>query len=246
MVDQYPNSPLAEALFEVKFESDAEWDWTIPGDFYNKIKKDFPNKEQKQDIVINLESKEGEIVPSKNFAQDKKGKIVFSNTEKTKIIQVAPGVFTINQLNPYPGWEIFSREIKRYFELYLQLIGDIKISQINLRFINSFDNFDIEKDSFEDYFNFKPNIPIDHPIENFFIKNQLSYSEIDSKLILNLGTPLNNKNNIILDFNFITKNDDNKKNYDIWLNKAHTYIEEAFQSCITEKTKNILGGENNE
>lgn len=245
MVEQYPNSPLAEALFEVEFESDSNWDWTIPGNFYNEIKEDFPNKEQKNNLVINLENREGEIVPSKDFAQGKKGKIIFSNNEKNKIIQIAPDVFTINQLRPYPGWEIFSREIKKYFEMYLQLIGKVEISKINLRYINSFENLEIENNSFEEYFNFKPNIPIDRPIKNFFIKNQLSYLEMNSDLILNLGKPLNNKKNIILDFNFITKDENNKKNYDVWLNRAHNNIEEAFQSCITKKTKKILKGENN-
>lgn len=43
---KYRNPPLIEALCEFQFVPTQPWDLTIPGFFYEKVKNDFPAKQQ--------------------------------------------------------------------------------------------------------------------------------------------------------------------------------------------------------
>lgn len=243
MAEKFKNPPLIEALCEFRFKENKSWDWTVPGTFYEKIKETFPNKEQKKAFEIVLESKDGKIIPAKTTDNEKKDKIVFLNEKKNAVIQVGPNTLSINYISDYSGWEAFKSKIDKYLKIYLDVSGS-EIERIGLRYINRFDGIDVKGGKFGDYFNFGPSIPIKQPIKNFFIRNEMVYQEIDSILLLNMGTPPEKQNNVIvLDFDFITANEDNIKNVTEWVESAHEYIEEAFNACITEKTRRVMRGE---
>ena len=44
---RYKNPPVIEVVSEIRFSPDSEWDITIPGMLYEKIRGTFPIKEQK-------------------------------------------------------------------------------------------------------------------------------------------------------------------------------------------------------
>jgi len=188
MVENYTSPPLVEALCEFRFKNNDNWDWTIPGSFYEEIKREFPIKEQKNAVVIALKNNEGKIVPAQDFNNGKKDKLVFLNKEKNVIIQIGSNYFSINLLSPYPGWETFKNLIDKYEKLYLD-ISRSEVERIGLRYINKFNDVTIE-DNFKTYFNFGPQIPIKRPIRSFFIRNELLYEEINGSSLFSVVTYL--------------------------------------------------------
>jgi uncharacterized protein (TIGR04255 family) len=46
MGKRYKKPPIVEALFEFQFVPGREWDLTIPGLIYKKVKRRFPNRKQ--------------------------------------------------------------------------------------------------------------------------------------------------------------------------------------------------------
>ena len=51
---KYRNPPIIEAVCEFRLAPDSKWDLTIPGLVYEKVSKEFPNKEQRliQEVEI--------------------------------------------------------------------------------------------------------------------------------------------------------------------------------------------------
>lgn len=245
MSEIYENPPLIEALCEFKFDSNKEWDWTIPGLLYDKIKENFPNKKQQEAFVINLEHKEN----TKNMmTQVREGtqtdRIIFSNENNNSLIQVKPNVFTINLLKYYPGWEEFKKIINKYLKLYIKVAQPTKINRIGLRYINRFNQIDLNQNSISHYFKINPSMLEGYQIGNFFVRNEIIYNKIDSILICNMGSQNDGGNYIFLDFDFITQNSEyiRFENYQEWLEKAHENIEDVFNSSITNKLKNFFRG----
>ena len=70
----------------------------------------------------------------------------------------------------------------------------------------------------------------------------MSYNDVNSLLIVIMAMT---GNVIMLDLDFSTNDKENItfKSYKKWIEKAHGYIEEAFQLSINDKTRNILRGE---
>lgn len=122
------------------------------------------------------------------------------------------------------------------------MLPEVKILDMKLRYINKFEKQSFSSD-YSNYFKIAPKLPIDKKSNKFLIKNELEYSELDSKLYLTVGNPLTDVNFIVLDFNFMTANRENIKEYNDWLDKAHGSIKTAFESCITDKTREILNKE---
>ncbi len=46
MSRKYKNPPVVEALCEFQFISDKSWDLTLPGLIYERVKSEFPVKQQ--------------------------------------------------------------------------------------------------------------------------------------------------------------------------------------------------------
>ena len=240
MAEIYPNSFLAEVLFEVNFESNEDWDWTIPSEYYNKIKEVFPMKKQEKGLIFNIENKDEDFYLN-NPATEETNKLIFINEEEQIFIQITPQTFTINFLE-YNKWVNFRSKVKKYFDKYKKMLPEVKILDMKLRYINKFEKQSFSSD-YSNYFKIAPKLPIDKKSNKFLIKNELEYDELNSKLYLTVGNPLADVNFIVLDFNFITSNQGNIKEYNGWLDKAHESIKTAFESCITDKTREILNKE---
>lgn len=236
--------PLIEVVCEFVFSDDNEWDWTIPGVIYEEVKGDFPVKSQEKGFSINFEDKDGEVLT--HNVEGRIEKMVFLSKDHSALIQVGPNIFSINHLVPYPGWESFRDMIYKYAEIYFRVAKPKVLNKIGLRYINRFDNINNMND-ISKFFNVEPQIPVMKPLKNFFLRNELSYEEIESTLICNMGLVQNEHHQefVMLDFDFITSDSSytGSWRYKEWIDKAHDYIEEAFNLCITDRNRDYLRGE---
>ncbi len=95
MKRKYQNPPIQEALCEIFF-SQPEWDNTMPGLFYEQIKKDHPNKTQIKQL--NVEVSVGDNKRAAKFS-DNEDRIQFRNTDGSQIVQLASNLLVVNQLS---------------------------------------------------------------------------------------------------------------------------------------------------
>ncbi len=151
---RYRKPPVIEALCEIYF-ADSSWDETVTGAFYERIKKDYPKKQQRniQEAQITMGPEQAvagvrQLPPWMQFISD----------EKHRMIQIARDLLVINQLPPYLHFADWEPEIYRCLEIYNELAAPSKIVRIGLRYINRV-VIPGEHVRMEDYFTIYPNLP---------------------------------------------------------------------------------------
>lgn len=242
MSRKYRNPPIIEVLCEFQFISGQPWDMTIPGLLYEKIKGEFPEKQQKSNFGIVFIPKEEVIEQKVEVTQ----RIQFFNKDRTALIQLGPDLLTINHLKPYPTWEIFKPLIFDNLKIYQKIAKPTGMRRIGLRYINKI-NFDKTKIELSDYFNYYPFIPEKLPQthETFNVRTEIPYEDGHDRLILALTSAIPEKKgglSVWFDLNYVMSKPEDiaiEKVSD-WVEKAHAVIEDAFEACVTDKSRNIF------
>lgn len=237
---KYKNPPIVEALCEFRFFSTQPWDFTIPGLIYERVKGEFPEKQQRGGIIgfewPFWERKIDQVIPP--FLPW----IQFWKKDKTALIQIAPDILVINQLKPYPSWGKFKSLILNNFGVYKEIANPRGLKKITLRYINKMD-FDKKDFELKKYFQYFPSIPDTLPRiqDSFFVSSEFSYEE-GEKLILTLGNTISPEPNVVsvtLDISYLIVVSGHLSFDDIpnWLEKAHERIRVAFETSITDETR---------
>ena len=246
MARKYSNSPIVEAVCEFWFIPAQVWDITIPGLLYAKIGDEFQVKQQQIGFGIELgrqPKEEGQVEQKIELAPPR---MQFFRSDKTALVQVGPDLLTINHLKPYPAWEILKPLVIKNLDTYQQIGKPRAFRRIGLRYINKieFDN-PIE---LTDYFNYYPSIPSDLPQthESFQIRVEIPYEESRDCLLLTLASAIPEKLDtlsLVLDLDYIMAIPEGILLSEVsdWLEKAHTTVETAFETCITDKCRNLFG-----
>lgn len=245
MSRKYRNPPIVEALCEFQFIPSQPWDMTIPGLLYDKIKGQFPEKQQQMGFGIGFQPKERAIEQRVQMYQ----RMRFLNPDKSSLVQVGPDLLTINHLRPYPTWDVFKPLILENLGIYQEIAKTKGLKRIGLRYINKieFDSGPIELTDYFSYYAFiPPNLPQRH--ETFQVRVEIPYVEERDLLLLTLGTSISDKPDILtllfdLDYFMNIPERVTLEQVPIWIEMAHNVIEAAFEACITDKCRDLFGEE---
>lgn len=241
MNKKYKNSPIVQSICEIRF-SENEWKSSYIGTCYEKLKKNYNKEEEVNTILSGVGANQlGKVF--NEITQIKETK--FSHDEDKRSVTIGKNRLSVIKETPYTGWEDYSPLIIDAFEAYNLVSKQKKIERIGLRYINNIhikDKVVVEKDYFSVY-----------PEYTTLNKNCVAY---DMRIIFDCGN--NNFLNLIiipipskekevtifhLDFDyFTTKYEEklNKKDIGLWLDKAHTVINEYFEKIITVKTRKLF------
>jgi len=242
---KYKNPPVVEVLCEFEFISEQPWDLTLPGLIYEKIKDEFPDKQQQPGISVQFRKTERGI---EHKVEPAPLRIQFHRKDKSALIQIGPNLLVINQLKPYSTWEEFKAMILKNFQIYKEVANPKRFKKIGLRYINIVD-FDKETVELKDYFRFYPYIPEilqQIPYDTFLNRVEFPYEDGKERLILMLASIIPSKPNvlisILLDIGYVMVTPEYVPFDSIseWLEKAHGKIEQAFESCITDNARKIF------
>jgi uncharacterized protein (TIGR04255 family) len=123
--------PILEAIFELRWELQETRDPSYPmmyGRLYEKFKAEFPVTEDLPSMQAHPES--APYVPRHRMRKEKNG---------YPLIQVGPGIVTINEARGY-GWKTFSSLIKKVatslVDLYPESAGSINFIKAEMRYVN--------------------------------------------------------------------------------------------------------------
>lgn len=243
MANQLKRPLLVECVCEFRFDHEANgWDWTLPGQFYEQIKSEFPLKFETEFIAA-MQLIKGQPSVEKKAIE----KIGFKREDESALVQIAPSLLSVNHLLPYPGGEAFRHLVMKIFRIYKGVAAEFKISRIGLRYVNH-----IYPDSnsyrIEDYLSVMPDLKggLNKPLNGFYQRYELQCSELDGVLTHQTADAQNENDEhlILLDLDFFSVNNLHEllleEKLDLWIKKAHDYIYEAFESSLNEKYFNEL------
>jgi len=134
----FPNAPIVEALLDIRCALPPEVNLSTLTSFHERIKSDFPIKEERIIWQAGFEIKAGnrpEVVSPKGEPDG----YLFRPTDKKKIVQARLDGFTFNKLKPYTNWVDFSGEAKKLWQHYVEVAKPTKVIRIALRYINRID-----------------------------------------------------------------------------------------------------------
>jgi uncharacterized protein (TIGR04255 family) len=134
---RYSRPAIIEALCEIYFSlpEGQGWSGAIPGRFFRRIQDEFPEMEADQvigvDVVIGTAGREEQTLRPRLRTR-------FRHQKRPLLLQLSEGIFTVNVLAPYPGWQQVRTDVIAGWEHVLHEIQPVTISRIGLRYINRF------------------------------------------------------------------------------------------------------------
>lgn len=249
----YKNPPITEATCEIKFTEDSNWDVTIPGLIYEKIKGRFTLKERSYLREIN-------IIPSE---PDKSPEIVthefatFRTESRNTLAKVGSEipVLKISRLKPYISWN----DYKPYIEDVIQAVQNLKevkaeeLKRVSLQYSNTM-VLPGKPVKLEDYFEFRPLLGNDLPQEplNFIVGSLFLFSENRDGCKMELATTFSEKSEstretttVRLDLEYFLVKSKAIAFDEVheWIDLAHQKIWETFEGCIKDPLREIFGRE---
>ncbi len=249
MTQRYSNPPLVEALCEFQFDPSNAWNITLIGSIYDQLKESFPRREQLQ-VAFS-----GTVAPQTSvqigaISIGPMPLVRFLDNERKVLVQIGQNLLTVNHLQPYTAWEDFFPLINKSFDAYYQATHPTALQHLAVRYINRI-NIPRSKVDFGTYFTFRPLIPPDLPQEmnSLFMNVGLPCGNVQDTLRIQLGT-LNPETpdtlSLIFEIGYAFAQPQEIALQDVLdrVNEAHTQVEIAFESCLTERiTAHIWKGD---
>lgn len=239
----YANPPVVEALCEFRFEPDQPWDWTVPGLVYDRIKADFPKKRQQNIVQLELHAEKEEIAQS---VRGGVARMQFLRDDERALVQVGPDLLAVNQLQPYPTWQVFKKMVASGLSVYRDVANPKAVQRIGLRYINRIE-IPEKQVSIGDYLLAQPSIPDSVPqvFATWAQRIEIPFEHTNGLLVFQSGSIHKEQQDgaaFLLDLDFITLKVD-KVTLDSamdWVEKAHDEVERTFEACITDKAKALF------
>lgn len=242
---KYKNPPIVEALCEIFFNG-SQWDSTIPGLFFEKIRDTYPKKRELEQIGVEV-SISKDIQGSKVMRGGRR--IQFLKEDGSQLVQIERDLLVVNQLRPYPRFEDWKPIIGKMLNFYYEIAHPEGVRQIGIKYIN---RIVIPKSTFkmEDYFYLYPQVPqsLGEKHGKFMMRLEIPPTNQGHLLIVTFGTApakASEKTVEVLDIydiynksGLLTLNEIEK-----YIIEAHENVEMAFENSITENTRNLFHGE---
>lgn len=234
------NAPLLEVIFEINWDITSKDEIVnfqyLHGDLYSILKNDYPKRE-------NLVPAEIPLDIMKNRAMFR-----FSNETNYPLVQIGPGILTLNTTDEFYFWDSYREEINKVTKSLSDVFPQINETNLflTLTYLDFFE-MDIETENVIDFVNKNLNLNINQTYIDYKNTKEInltfSYKINKNTLILNLrnGAVSNNKKGLILQTKLIS----NKKKYESeeqlkWLNEAHETCSDVFKSIVSKDFYNTF------
>jgi len=239
---KFKKPPIVEAICEFRFSKETQWDPTIPGSVYEKVKDQFPHKESRLDPQVIMKTEETGFNQNPVASQ----RVLMLSGDRSSLIQVGPHLLSINQLKPYAGWEHFRPKIKRAYET---LGGITEINGIDRMALVYIDRIEIpgKRVKIEDYFKFYPKLGMElpHAHTNFVVGVEFPYNEKRDSCRLQLTSAMATVKDhlavLLTTEYYLVKQKSVSPDMALdWMEDAHTQVRALFKGCITENLEDLF------
>lgn len=238
----YKNPPIVEAVCEFRFLPNGDLDIKKIGNFYEKLKSDFPIQEKRKKHFLDFKIEKGK--PAKeNFKQGFMEFGQFFSEDKKYFIQLDKGRVSIHRIKPYISWSDFSTLIKKVYDAYIENFSPLKITRVGMRYVNEI-ILPVKDFSFNDYFTITPPFSFleEEKQKAISIGSVFEQKEERDSIKVQLAEKPSRKpemyRHFVLDFDyFLVKPIFNFDEIENWLDEAHSTLEDTFDKTLTDNLK---------
>lgn len=257
MTKELINKPLVEAILEVRWrlqgaspahQTDPHYKLLL-GRLFDRMLKDYPEHEQ---------------LPAANIPDELVGHVVqhrFRVAANTwPLVQVGPGIFTVNSTDDYTWLDFRPRALSAIKKLYdaHPKVGDLKITNLILRYIDAVDfdfgvgdSFEFLRDKLKMNISFPPNLFDDTGVENkpSSLTYQSSFKCEKPKGLISIRFATGQKNNapaVVWETTVESAEDDLSQmpqTFEGWLDEAHEISDNWFFKMIEGELERRFSGE---
>lgn len=241
----FQNTPITEAVMEIKAQLPEETDLKILENCHDHIKERFPEKQEQRFIKADFKLSQKDMplpLPTKTGTQ---GYIFHSRTEK-KVVQCKTDGFAFNKLKPYKNWDLFRSEGRELWELYSKIAKPIKVVRIGLRYINRIE-VPLPFKDFSEYILTNPQIAPNLPqgVSHFFMRLEIPNPDIEATAIITqtMDKPTTAQRlPLILDIDVFRITEYPGKAKEMWgaFEKLRDFKNDIFFNSVTEKAKGLF------
>ena len=240
----YTNSPIREAIFDIKVDKINTNQIEALLAFKEYIKSDFPIEKKKESFtsVIQFSAEKSESQMQTNIIG-----YIFASEDQTRQLQVDFDGITLNILKPYKNWETHFEQFLKIWEIYNNTFAPENVLRLGTRYINRIE-IPFPFTSFQEYISNMPPIPACLPqfFTSFFMQIQVPCEDNNqdkNAIISETIEPINN--NIlpfILDIDVYQELNLDKTTENITkiFNEFRKIKNNIFEDCITAKTKQLF------
>lgn len=241
MEEKLQSPPLIEALCEFRFDESSTWDWTIPGQLYDRIKGEFPERSEAKSLELKIfpaEPATTQTVPER---------VQLKKSDNSAIVQIGPNLLAINQLEPYSDWNLFRELIISIYNEYRDVAIPNGLQRIGLRYINKLEYACPDTD-IREVINHIPQFDgnLKYPLDGFFQRYSLKIDSLNGHLIHQTGSALvNDSPMIMLDLDFNSTEVQHLTSIDSvisWLDDAHSLVHQTFVDSLNPELYERLKG----
>jgi len=239
----YDNAPIKEAIIDVKIESSPALTLAAFERAHTALP---PGYSERRKLMVNqLRGHMEEGVLTATATQDDMG-YAFVGGEGKNVAQFRVDGFRFSRLSPYRSWDELRNETEIFWALYRQIVGDIRIVGVGLRYINQLDIPTPIRD-FRDFVRVYPEVSadLDQLLAGFFMQVQIPQNDLGAMLILNESiVPPSRPDvvSVVLDIDLMKPNLRIESNYELWdiLDALRLRKNLIFESCITNRTRELI------
>lgn len=241
MGQRYANPPIQEVLCFFWLSERTPWDLTIPGLLYEHLRKEFPRKQHHPAQEVNVRP-----IPEGFIQEFRRREQVWLFSETGNIlIQIGSRVISLHVLRPYPSWEVVKLKIHTLWNSLQAILPLIEIEYLSLRYIN---RFSFPSQQWELYLAYYPLWGQTFPSNRigFAMSTLLTYQGERDACRVQLYTDMHSppeQRDLLLDIDyFLAKPQGIAPQESLeWLEYAHQQISVIFESCITDKLRQLFG-----
>lgn len=243
---QYPKPPIDEAVVEFLFDPKQEWDGTVPGKLQAELAAAYPGKAQTQTMFSLALAPQGSAAP---FVSQASARTLLPNSDRTRLVGVAPNLLTVHALNPYRGWDEFSARAREALSAYWKVNEPAGVRRIRIRYINRI-VIPGESVNLNEYFTAAPGLPGEMAsahLRNFITRIETPYDDDGSVLVMTFAPaparpPQKECCAFVLDFDLLRSFEAAQDSAATLaaLEVLRTRERAAFEAMITDATRNLF------
>lgn len=236
---RYNKPCILEALCEVRFATPDDWNTASYGMLMAAVKDmGFEQTEELHTLTPYVDShgKPIHILFPPVLMR-------YKHSDGKKLLHLGQNSFTINQLAPYSGWHEFKPYIMESLRRFHEALPSIQPSWLVLRYINRFE-FTVAQIDLAEWFALYPNSPHIGRQKGPFLLRQDFFCAGEDVLTATTGLaylPSSAGIAVLLDIEYHTPEFAwDFRMVDSILERAHSSVYEAFEACITDRTRQML------
>ncbi len=244
MDEDYTNPPITEAICEFRIALTTEWDLTIPGLYYARVKDELPIREQRRirnvEVVMGEEGLREELLVRERMH--------YFTPDMNHGVQVGPHLLAVNMLKPYTSWSRFRPRIEHAFRVLRDIVPVETLDGLSLHYINVLEVPEGNTDP-RRYLSLIPPLREILPgnPDSLLVGCEIPFEEGRDACRIEITDAIPEKKEgsaFLLDIEYFLSSPNTLPSDDAmpWLDIAHKRLVDIFEACLLEPARDIFRG----